>query len=261
MIAIIYNGDIRFNQSVVEKNHEKFLSKLKKISDIKIYRYTKDDPLRGVCPFDGGGVDKANEGHYRRGQGGAVQVWDFLQSVDRVNEDIVIRMRTDTWFTESSILVIINEIQKILNNKSDIAFFGSDLINNNAGVEYKETPIEYKDSLVIPTKIQDFVIVAKKTSLYSLEHVIEVFNKLPYNKLRSGNKNFRQMIAANSRGKTIVCNIFLIRKYFDAYPTDIEVFENYIDSYIEPTGKKIKIQKQKEQMKDAYKVLERWKNK
>jgi hypothetical protein len=50
----------------------------------------------------------------RRGQGGGVQVWQFMNAVRLTKNPYVIRMRTDNWFTEKSIEVVIKELKEIL---------------------------------------------------------------------------------------------------------------------------------------------------
>ena len=83
MIAIIYNGDIRFNQDIAKENHQRLINRLKEFGKVTTYNFIKNDPDRPVCPYDEGGLDTAAQGTYRRAAGGAVQVWDFVQSVER----------------------------------------------------------------------------------------------------------------------------------------------------------------------------------
>jgi len=235
MIALIYNGDIRFNQDIAKENHQRLIDRLKEFGEVNIYNFTKDDPERPVCPYDEAGPDKSSEGKYRRGAGGAVQVWDFIQSVERTVEPIVIRMRTDTWFTDAGIEVIIKELQEIIDKKAGVYFFGSDLINDNAGVPYKKTYFYYAHANdIVPNKVQDFIIIGQRESIISLKDLNEKFSSLGGNKLRSGNKLFRQIVIRGEVAATIVCDIFLIRKHFEEYPTDLEVYFEYIKSYIDP---------------------------
>ena len=70
VMAIFYTGDKRHNIDIAKQNHQKLFDRLKDIVDINLYWFTKDDPGRGVCPFEEG--DPALDNVYRRGQGGAV---------------------------------------------------------------------------------------------------------------------------------------------------------------------------------------------
>lgn len=253
MIAVIYNGDIRFNQAIAKENHQRLINKLKKFGDVNIYNFTKADPQRPVCPYDEGGNDLSSQGRYRRAAGGAVQVWDFVQSVERTVEPIVIRMRTDTWFTDDSIEIIVKELQDIINKKSGIYFFGSDLINDNAGVPYKKTYFYYAQANnIIPNTVQDYVIIGRRECIVSLTDINDRLSVLRGNKLRSGNKLFRWIVAGEEIAATIICNIFLIRKHFDCYPTDLEIYWEYVNSYIEP--------KKGDKLQPALDYYKKWKD-
>jgi len=232
MIALIYNGDVRFNQNVVKQNHQILIDRLKDFGEVTTYNFTKNDPNRPVCPYDEGGLDTADQGTYRRAAGGAVQVWDFIQSVERTVEPIIIRMRTDSWFTDDSIEIIIKEMQDIVDKKAGVYFFGSDLINDNAGRKYKKTYLSHVDeNNIIPNTVQDFIIIGRRECIISLEKINAKLSQLNGNKLRSGNKLFRWVVVQNSIAATVICNIFLIRKHFNLYPTDIEIYWEYINSY------------------------------
>ena len=101
-LAIFYTGDVRHNQDIANINHQKLFDRLKEIIPITIYRFTKDDPGRGQCPYDPLPHIEDPDNVYRRGYGGAVQVWDFLRGVERTTERFVMKLRTDLWFTPVS---------------------------------------------------------------------------------------------------------------------------------------------------------------
>ena len=122
MLAIFYTGDVRHNTEIAYANHKKLFKEIEKIVPINVYFFTRDDPKRGVCPYDPPEqIDHDNA--YRRGQGGAVQVWDFLRGVQRTTEPYVMRVRTDLWFTESAIEIICNEIKELIAGQGDIFYF------------------------------------------------------------------------------------------------------------------------------------------
>ncbi|MEY4331385.1 MAG: hypothetical protein RLZZ196_123 [Bacteroidota bacterium] len=243
-LAIFYTGDIRHNQHIAKTNHNFLITALKEVCEVKIYNFTKGDPERGLCPYDDGEPDNT----YRRGQGGAIQVWDFCRGVDRTTEDIVLRLRTDVWFTKSSIKAVVEELKLMIAGESGIAYFGSDWVNQSAGIEYKRLPVHIDHDGVV----QDFIIMAKRESVEKTATVIERLNEVIPNKRRSGNKAFRYIIPvelepwhANSEILSakglrkqltpvhrILCHMWLIRKDYDNYPSDSEVCKDYIQSYI-----------------------------
>jgi len=155
MLAIFYTGDKRHNLDIAARNHQTLFDRIKEICDYKIYWFTKDDPTREACPYEDGNIHE--DTIYRRGQGGGIQVWDFVRACKKTNEPYVMRLRTDVWFTDSSINVICNEIKEILNGKTDIAYLGSDWIHENAGkINHKLVVIDG-----VAPGVQDFVIIRK----------------------------------------------------------------------------------------------------
>ena len=236
-LAIFYTGDIRHNTDLTYKNHNLLFEKIKKIIPIDIYYFTRNDPNRGICPYDPPDqIDPDNV--YRRGQGGAVQVWDFLRGVQRTSESYVLRLRTDLWFTESAMTTICDEINKMIAGESDICYFGSDWINENAGAINNRLPVH----IDIDNTIQDFVVLAARDKLKSFDQCVIDINSTNPNKRRSGNKIFRYIIPTdkNENGvrtqyaKTfrVLCQIWLVRKDYSEYPSDHEVCKDYIQSYI-----------------------------
>jgi hypothetical protein len=237
MLAIFYTGDVRHNTEITYANHKKLFDEIEKIVPVNVYFFTRDDPERGVCPYDPPEqIDHDNA--YRRGQGGAVQLWDFLRGVQRTNEPYVMRVRTDLWFTDSSIEIICNEIKELVAGNGDIFYFGSDWVNQNAGLIYNKSPV----NIDLDKTIQDFMILASRDKLVPFDLCIENINKVVPNKRRSGNKMFRYLVLVDegssmpriqySNPFRILCQIWLVRKTYTEYPTDDEVCKDYIQSYI-----------------------------
>ena len=234
-LAIFYTGDKRHNLELTKQNHQRLFDRIQEFADYNIYWFTKDDPGRGVCPFEEGDINLDNA--YRRAQGGGIQVWDFYRSCERTTEPIVMKLRTDVWLTDSSIDIICEEIKKIIAGKTDIAFFGSDWIHANAGRIYHK--IVVIDG--VPGGVQDFVIVANRSQLKSGQEVIDYITALSPKKRRSGNNLHKLLIPMTNTGHfnfqdinafRILCQTWLVRKTYHAYPTDMEVCKDYIQSYI-----------------------------
>ena len=233
MIAVFYTGDIRHNQLVSRKNHQRFLDALAEIDHYQVYDFTRNDPERGQCPYDPPPEQADPDNVYRRGFGGGVQVWDFMRGVQRTTEPVVIRLRTDLWFTASSIQVICDEIKLLINNHTDVAYFGSDWLNDSVGQVNMKLPV----NIHIDPHVQDFVVAARRDGIKDFDTVINDINVLNPNKRRSGNKLFRYILKMNgldqvSRAHRILCPLWLIRQDYGDYPTDSTVVRDYIQSYI-----------------------------
>lgn len=234
MLAIFYTGDVRHNTDLTYKNHKKLFEKIKRIMQFNVYYFTRSDSGRGVCPYDPPADHSDPDNVYRRGQGGAVQLWDFLRGVQRTTEPYVLRLRTDVWFTETAMTAICDELVKMVKGESDIGFFGSDWINENAGKILDRTPVQIDSDKTI----QDFVILANRSKITPFDECIDLINKVVPNKRRSGNKMFRYLIPLTPERQQlakpfrILCQIWLVRKNYTEYPTDNEVCKDYIQSYI-----------------------------
>jgi hypothetical protein len=236
MIAVCYTGDKRYNYTLTLQNHKKLLDQLSKLGKVNTYWFTKDSPERGVCPYDDNSPDESAEGRYRRGQGGAVQLWDFINAMQKVKETIVIRMRTDTWFTDGAIEIIENELKNVIAGETAIAFFGSDLVNNNVGKDYERIFVNPEHI----SRIQDFIIITDKTKIRTPQEMIDNIEKVHPKKRSSGNKIFRFPIIAGSNAYTILCKIYLIRKFYETEPSELDIFEDYLNSYADPMREDIR---------------------
>lgn len=238
MIAVFYTGDVRHNQDIAAANHTLLINRLRELGEVNVYRFTRDDPERGQCPYDPPADIDDPDIVYRRGQGGAVQVWDFIRGVQRTQEPIVIRLRTDLWFTNTSVEVIVNEVQALINNEYGIAYFGSDWVNDTIGAENLKLHVNINHD----PHVQDFVVAARRDSLKSFDDVAAHMDAVNPNKRRSGNKTFRFIVPNQEVGKNvweqtvktyrILCQIYLIRQDYNEYPNDMLVCRDYIQSYI-----------------------------
>ena len=228
MIDVVYTGDIRSTQEVARQNHQLFFNELSKISTYEVHQFTAPTGEKDFlpCPFDRGGKDlywlKEN---LRRGQGGAVQVWQFMNAVRLTKSPYIIRMRTDLWFTEKSIEVVTNELKNILNGEYDIGYFGSNWLEGTIGTEHEKI-------LVKERMVEDFLIISKRDKLKSYEETIKDMKTYKSNKLRSGNKMFRLISNKQAKAYKNMCQIYLMRTtYNKGYPTDKQVCYDYLMSY------------------------------
>ena len=225
MIDVVYTGDIRHDQKIKNKNPNLLLREIKKLGEVKVSEFYNGVGEKHFtdCPFNRGGKDAYwHPDNLRRGQGGGVQVWQYLNAIRLTNNPYVIRLRNDNWFTESSVEVIIKELKQILNGKNDLSYFGSNWLEGNMGVEYQ-----------VMTKIkgvEDFVIAAKREALNSYDNVIAKLKSIGVNHLRSGNKCF-EFISNSKKRHKVLCRIYLTRQTYENYPSDKQVCYDYLISY------------------------------
>ena len=98
------------------------MNELKKLGEIKISEFYNGEGEKHFtdCPFNRGGRDAYwHPDNLRRGQGGGVQIWQFINAVRLTKNPYIIRLRNDIWFTKSSIDVLMRELDKILNDEND----------------------------------------------------------------------------------------------------------------------------------------------
>ena len=225
MIDVVYTGDIRHDQKIKNENHNLLLREIKKLGEVKVSEFYNGVGEKHFtdCPFNRGGKDAYwHPDNLRRGQGGGVQVWQYLNAIRLTNNPYVIRLRNDNWFTESSVKVIIKELKQILNGENDLSYFGSNWLEGNMGVEYQ-----------VMTKIkgvEDFVIAAKREALNSYDNVMAKLKSIGVNHLRSGNKCF-EFISNSKKRHKVLCRIYLTRQTYENYPSDKQVCYDYLISY------------------------------
>lgn len=190
-IGIVQIGLDRFVKTT-KANHEKFYKKLAEQFGIEIYNFYRSN-LNPNCPFE---------------LSGKVQVYDFLTAVDKVNEGIVLKMRSDIFITDSATNVICKELENIIEGENDVAYLGIDFMNDYSQVHKRENVRDV-------AKTTDFIILAKKSSLADTNSVIELMKTGVKDK--SGNKTFYLILKPETRGVKISCQIYIVRKDYDFY--------------------------------------------
>ena len=98
-VALFYIGLVRF-EKLGKENHKKLIDILTEAYDLKIYDFTLPNIDRTDCTFE---------------DSGRIQVYDFYTALDQIEEDIVIKFRTDIWLTDSVIDPILTELNLIVN--------------------------------------------------------------------------------------------------------------------------------------------------
>ena len=212
MIDILYTGDIRSTQEVARQNHQMLFDEISKISKFEVHQFTYPNGEKNFtpCPFDRGGKDEYwIKRRLRRGQGGGVQVWQFMNAVRLTKNPYVIRMRTDNWFTKKSIEVILKELKCIMNNEYEIGLFGSNWLEGAIGEEHDKILLSKRDETKVYGRTEDFVIVAKRDGLKSFDDTINGLIAIQgANDLRSGNACFNFIIPQKSEAYKHLCQIY-----------------------------------------------------
>ena len=202
-IAVVYIGQQKFD-TTSRTNHERLFELLRTKYEINVYNFTRPGP--------------STEGPFM--SSGGVQVWDFLQALKQTQEDIVIKLRTDTWFTQSAMPVIMSELDAIVNNNNDVAFMGVDFTNHYDKIHERIDASTTK-------KVTDFVVIAKRSRLDTEESIV---TRLNGPKHKSGNVMFKYILAPDARAVSVSCQMYLIRKDYDA-PSNWQVYSDWTSEY------------------------------
>lgn len=210
MIAVVYIGQNRFRKTTVD-NHKLFLNRLKTFIDYKIYDFSGHP--RNNCPYNPEILE----------QRGNLQVWDLASCLDKITEDVILKIRTDLWFTNSSIDTIINETQKVLSNEHDVSFLGHNFKRTFAEKYLVEKDITKEDN------VRDLVVILRKSKIHSSEQILE--NVRNFGHVRSGNKIHGQILKQETKAVNIYCQLYLVR---ESLPRNIDpwtVCFKFVDSW------------------------------
>lgn len=202
-IALVYIGQRRFDKTSAT-NHSKLLELLKTKYKVNVYDFTRPGP--------------STEGPFS--SSGGVQVWDFLQAIKSVKEDIIIKFRTDIWFTNNSMPVVLSEIDEIVKGNNDVAFMGIDFTNHYNKLHERIDGNTTK-------KVTDFVVIAKRSSIDNEESII---TRLNGPKHKSGNVMFKYILAPGVRSVSVSCQMYLLRKDYDA-PNNWQIYSEWTSEY------------------------------
>lgn len=201
-IAVVYIGQRKFDKTSTA-NHQALIELLRTQHTVNVYDFTRPGPST-TGPFQ---------------SSGGVQVWDFLQAVKSVDEDIVIKLRTDLWFTRSSMPVVLSELNEVVNGNNDVAFMGVDFTNHYDKLHERNDATN--------KKVTDFAIVARRSSLDTEESIVA---RLHGPKHKSGNVMFKYILALDARAVSVSCQMYLLRKDYDA-PSNWQIYSDWTSEY------------------------------
>jgi len=226
-ISLCYTGDVRGNHLWMARNHLPLIMELQKTYQVETLDFTKGSANRGDNPYDHNEPDIK----YRRGEGGAVQLWDFLHAIENSDGDIIIKMRTDIWFEETAIQNVVEAVRRMANDELDAAFLGSDWLNGHHGQQ-----CEIEDMTTATKLTPDFCVIVRRDKMNHINDIRQRIENTPPQKRRSGNKTFCWLMRGKDemlgRTKMIFCRIWLIRKFYEEWPEEYIVVRDYIQSYL-----------------------------
>jgi hypothetical protein len=191
MIGIVYIGQPRFKEST-KLNHQLLFDRLSEVYKIKIYDLSTD--MRSGCRFNPEVLESR----------GNLQLWDFADCIDKVDEDIIIKIRTDLWFTPSSIETIFLELENIVKENQDVSFLGHNFKKTYAEKYLKYSNIKQTDN------VRDLVIIFNKLSIRDPKEIFRLNEKFGF--VRSGNKIHGQILKDTTRAANVFCQLYLVRE-------------------------------------------------
>jgi hypothetical protein len=207
-IAILYIGHPRF-KDLSMLNHKKLIDAISIEFKVTMYDFTQPILDRSECLFT---------------SSGGVQLWDFYTSVDKIKEDVIIKLRTDLFFTDSSIITIISELKQIAYNQIDVSFLGLGLLSEHvdSGV-YKEKFYSYTYQKT--GKVLDWIVIVDKKFISHKNVVFEELTSGKSSRNGSGNYTWKLIVKSPLGANIVSCHIALIRKL---YKNEDFIFKNIV---------------------------------
>ena len=209
-IAIVYIGLPRFKE-LGFNNHRHLLDKLKERWDVVEYDFLQPKLDRSDCPFPANDTGAAR-----------IQIWDFYKALDLVKEKIVVKLRSDIWFSQSSINAIISEINLIVSGEQDISYMGCDS-SFNFSEKYVKMPIK-------KGKVLDLVVIVNRDKIRKKEIALQDLQQGKLAHLRSGNSTFKVLTTPQAISVKVFCQIYIIRKDLEN-ATDWQVGWDFLNYY------------------------------
>jgi len=199
-IGFVYTGERRF-ENIGKENHKQLFNALSEFTAFNIYDECKDD--RSNDEFT---LSAPN------------QIWDFYKALPKVKEQIVIRMRTDIWFSKSSIPHVINEILATQQGQRNFTLVGAEL-DSHYNKEYTTYDLPEVKKQKRKTKTADFMTIVNRDVLKPKE---DIYKWLKTEKSKSGNRLWQKI--RYGEGKYSFGQIYLIRHNYRE--------ENLTDEYL-----------------------------
>ena len=178
-IAFVYIGEPRF-QKLGKYNHKMIYKKLNELNiNHKIYDFTSNIRITKYT--------------------GLSQVTNLFNAIQKTNEHIIVKMRTDMYMSDEIKLNIVKNIQEILKDNSKV--FGY----KGKYTELKESKNKFEDA-----RFGDYVIIIHRNNINHEKE--EIFNTIKSSRIKTaGHRCFPLMIKDKSNIYKTFGKIFPIR--------------------------------------------------
>ena len=134
-------------------------------------------------------------------------------------------MRTDIWFTDTSIKVVIEYLDLIVNNKLDAAFFGL-----NFRKRFKDS--KFESPFDTPGKrVFDWISISNKQAIEDPCIIFDRINKIQKKDV-AGHLCFYSVYKPNIRAFNVSTQMYLIRKSYEHIPNNYDVYSDFISGYL-----------------------------
>jgi hypothetical protein len=207
-VAILYIGHPRF-KDLSMLNHKKLIDTISMDFKVTIYDFTQPILNRSDCLFT---------------SSGGIQLWDLYTSVDKIKEDVIIKIRTDLFFTDSSIITIVSELKQIAYNQIDVSFLGLGVLSEHVDSElYKEKFYSYTYQKT--GKVLDWIVIFDKKFISHKNFVFEQLTSGKSSRNGSGNYTWKLIVKSPLDTNVVCCHTALIRKL---YKNEDFIFKNVV---------------------------------
>jgi len=197
-IALVYIGERRF-EDVTKQKHGILAKRLQSRYGCDVHWFTHDSKLldRGNHPYP---------------EAGAMQVTDFCKARDLLKGkyDILIKIRTDLWITDTAWPVIFEEVDRVVDGKIGIGYVGYNFLEHYDKVLSRKNADDVK-------KVQDFIVIAHKDAIVSTQDLFQRLGKNAWKKRINGNKIWRYIRREGTTAETVSTQIYLIREEHKEY--------------------------------------------
>lgn len=208
-ICLFYIGEPRY-QKETKKNHDLFFKKFKENNlNFNLYDFTSWNRT-AINP-------------------GISQITNFYNSLKKIkDEQYIIKLRTDIYFPEKYMDLIIKELLLIINGEKDACFFGREF-NKESIVHEMENKLFFK-TYNIKNKVTDWILICNRDILVKFR----IFKKRVVNiKTKTGNLLWLFVLKNNEKSVWINCLIYLFRHpYVRLCNEDNKDNENYEENEI-----------------------------
>lgn len=210
MLDVFYIGENRFRDRTQE-NHAWMLAQLEsRFGRISTHDFLQPGFDRSDCPVTGDA-----------GSAGGLQVWDFMKVAQKLSAACIMKLRTDVWFSRSSLTPVSRAIERCISGATDVSYLGA---NVKQGLE---NPDDNKPAYH-EKKVPDFVIVARRSAVLDIDRVRSHLQAAK--DVSSGNRVFKIITPDLTRSETTWCRILLVRRS-NTFSRDWNIACDFVKSY------------------------------